>query len=262
MPGPFFHLWLAKRVYPDFIIAANMDKSSDRLLPYFCAGAVAPDIGFYPNGPLSFSKSVHDQGGTGKFLRELSSRAITEVDKAFMAGWALHVYADLAIHPLVDRAVKDLYHSSDKRKCIFWHMRLEWGIDYSLLESEESQSLFLLTKNLLFPLESADSLRLTERDVYGVDVSCDEIHLGYESFCYWIKIIPRMFFWPGTSVLGWFLTGLGQNTTTAVLRPRRYLHLLHQINEISGYVIQSFIRGYHNDFTVLSDEPFGSIYSR
>ncbi|MEK7209463.1 MAG: zinc dependent phospholipase C family protein, partial [Patescibacteria group bacterium] len=197
MPGPFFHLWLAERVYPDFIKAAGLGKYNNDLLPYFRAGVIAPDIGFYPDGPLEFSKTVHDFGHTGQFLRVIHERSVLGTDQAFMAGWALHVYTDLAIHPLVDRAVKDCYRGQNKKESMFWHMRLEWGMDCAILETKEAEKLWRCKDLISFPSGSAGILVSAMTDVYSQKVSMGAMLQGYRSIIYWVKIIPHIFFWGG-----------------------------------------------------------------
>ncbi len=283
MPGPFFHLWLADKVYPEFIKVANLEKHRDNLRPCFSAGAMAPDIGFYPGGPNNFSKTIHNRGRTGVFLRTLADEALSVEEEIFAAGWALHVYADLAIHPMVDRAVKNFYREADRSQLMLWHMRLEWGMDCAILESAEVGGLW--QPSFLFPKRKDDDiLTLAANSVYPTAVFFqDDIQRGYDSIVKWSKIIPRIFLWsgqvsfmvngsehwPGLDIflrrgaagLGWLLKGLGYDTAAAVFSPRRDYELLTQAFQSADRAVKSFFDGYRNNFALLGDEPFGSVYA-
>ncbi|SVD90995.1 uncharacterized protein METZ01_LOCUS443849, partial [marine metagenome] len=56
MAGSFFHLWLAEQALP--MVFAD-GEPTDQMRAAFAAGAVGPDIGFFPGGPFAFSHRVH-----------------------------------------------------------------------------------------------------------------------------------------------------------------------------------------------------------
>lgn len=283
MPGPFFHLWLAEKVYPEFIKSVGLEEYGDNFLPSFSAGAVAPDIGFYPGGPIGFSKMVHNRGRTGAFARSLLREAISLEEEAFAAGWALHVYADAAIHPAVDEAAKNFYRGADRSQLMDRHMKLEWGMDAVLLESTEARDLWQPT--LLFPQrKDGDILTLVVNMIYPTAVFFqDDIRCGYEAITKWSKVIPQIFLWSGNvsfivngsehwtgldtflrrgaAGLGWLIKSLGYDTAGAVLSPSRDYDLLAQAFRSVDEIVKRFFDGYRLDFALLDDQPFGSVYA-
>ncbi|MEK7078035.1 MAG: zinc dependent phospholipase C family protein, partial [Patescibacteria group bacterium] len=238
----------------------------------------------YPGGSANFSKTVHNRGRTGAFLRTLAAEAVSVKEDAFVAGWALHVYADAVIHPLVDKAVKNFYRGADKSQLMLWHMRLEWGLDCAILESEEAKDLW--QPNLMFPKRKrGDILTLAVNTIYPTAVFFqNDIQRGYDSIVKWSKIIPRIFLWSGNvsflaggsaywhnytntplrraaAGLGWLLKGLGYETAGAILSPRRDYDLLTQAVQSADIAVKHFFDGYRIDFALLNDQPFGSVYA-
>ena len=94
----------------------------------FAAGAIAPDLGFFPGGPQAFSQAVHRRG-SGDFIRALLKGADSSLHEAFVLGWASHIYVDCAVHPLINQVAAAVAGDRD-----LWHLRLEWGMDCLLLE--------------------------------------------------------------------------------------------------------------------------------
>lgn len=283
MPGPFFHLWLAEKVYPEFIKSAGLEKYGNNLLPSFSAGTVAPDIGFYPNGPANFSRTVHNRGRTGTFLRTLADEAVSVEEEVFVAGWALHVYTDAVIHPLVDKAVKNFYRGADRSQLMLWHMRLEWGMDCAILESAEASRLWQLS--FLFPKRNqGDILAFSGNRIYCSEVFWEnKMSDGYKAIGTWVRFIPQIFLWSGNvsfivngsehwpgldtflrrgaTGLGWLIKGLGYNAAAAVFSPRRNYDLLTQALQAADQAAKNFFDGYRIGFALLDDQPFGSVYA-
>jgi len=185
LAGSFFHLWLAKRVWKQVFPEAD-----ETLLPVFYAGAVGPDIGFFPGGPGRFSRRVHLEK-SGDFLRALLAEARDESERVFVAGWALHVYTDLAVHPWVESWVDDLLESGLQPPFRdLWHMRLEWGVDCRLLA--ERDSAFLWRPNIDFPHAADGSRLLAEVGAvfYGKDMDDELARKGEVATAKWLRRIP------------------------------------------------------------------------
>lgn len=129
MAGSYLHLWLAARARA----AGLAPIAGEDVAAAFRAGVMAPDLGFFPGGPRPFSDRVHGHGGR-ELLAALWRSAATAPERAFAAGWGLHIVTDLCVHPLIDRLVQALGgpHLSPEQEDL-WHRRIEWGIDCRVL---------------------------------------------------------------------------------------------------------------------------------
>ena len=194
MAGSFYHLWLAERGFP---LAFGNKGDTDELKAAFAAGSIGPDIGFFPGGPRIFSQRVHLER-CGDFLRQLTRRATSDVERAFVAGWGLHVYTDMAVHPWVEASVDALLrrgilpaHSD------LWHMRLEWGVDCRLLAGESTALLW--RPKVLFPRRGDGRSLLGDvgGDFYGGDAGEEALARGEVATARWLKRIPKILWWGG-----------------------------------------------------------------
>ena len=285
MPGPFFHLKLAEMVYPRFLKAACLENCGERFWPYFCAGTIAPDIGFYPGGPNSFSKSVHNNGRTGTFLRILKQEVESLEEDIFVAGWGLHALADWQVHPMVDKAAEDFCSNQDRAEKILWHMKLEWGTDCALLESLDGASLW--RPSIQFPVRKngTNILACVAGKVYSEAVFSAEIHRGYKAISRWLKVLPHVFLWSGqvsflksgsecwlnhtdmalrrmTTSLGWLTKFFGYHTVAGILSPVRNNGLLLDTIQSALKIQPSFVEAYRQNFSFMGEKPFGSVYAR
>ncbi len=199
MAGSFFHLWLARQAFAKIYGRPGDLLGEGSCWGAFAAGVLAPDIGFFPGGPEQFSNRVHHEK-SGDFTRQLYRYADGDIEEAFAAGWALHIYTDSIIHPWVNKQVAALLltrshiaaHAPD-----LWHLRLEWGIDCFLLG--QSDVSYLWASQLHFPQRSSgdSQLALVGRRFYADD--CDEAALakGIEAVIKWSARLPRIFLWTG-----------------------------------------------------------------
>ena len=199
LAGSFFHLWLAQQAFVAIHRPAAESADSDLHWQAFAAGVLAPDIGFFPGGPQPFSDRVHREG-SGDFVRQLYSSAQGEVEKAFAAGWALHIYTDALIHPWVNEQVAAFLQGRRTRAVHeddLWHLRLEWGIDCFLLGRSDAH--FLWRMKLLFPQRSVGPGLLAQvgRARYGEVADEVEIGRGSAALVKWIGLLPRIFLWTG-----------------------------------------------------------------
>lgn len=102
---------------------------------YFLA-TVVPDAGYYPRFDRLFSELAHVVR-PGGLVRALAAAAETEAERAFAFGWATHVLADLAVHPLLNEASGEVLHGARARPVtstedVTMHMRLEYGLDVAV----------------------------------------------------------------------------------------------------------------------------------
>ena len=276
LAGSFFHLWLAQRAYPEIFpewVAEGETWAA------FLAGSVAPDLGFFPGGPRVFSERIH-HGQTGDFLRALRDEVQDEVERAFVAGWALHLYTDTALHPWVnsrvDTLLQDLSGRFSQRRDL-WHMRLENGIDCDLLGRNELR--FLWDVDIHFPQRSGGSgiLPLAGQIFYGEDAREDQLRQGMESQKKWLRRLPRIFLWTGNvcpaspkgvipavgfcvrplvrKILGdWLGSAQRWDTMAAVARP---LHLesvtLSEAEKLGSQALCAFKAGFAERFDSLEN---------
>ena len=194
MAGSFFHLRLAERALPMVFTASEI---TDEVKAAFAAGAVGPDIGFFPGGPFAFSHRVHLER-CGDFLRHLCEKAQNDEERAFAAGWGLHVYTDMAVHPWVEANVSQILDQGNKPAISdLWHMRLEWGIDCRFLAQEGVESLW--EAQIHFPRRGDGSSLLGEVGTifYGADADEDLLQQGALATARWLLRIPKILWWTG-----------------------------------------------------------------
>ncbi len=163
----------------------------------FAAGSIGPDIGFFPGGPAALSHRVHLER-CGDFLRALSQGAARADERAFAAGWGLHVYADMAVHPWVEARVAALLRAGTRPTVPdLWHMRLEWGIDCRLLASAGMDGLW--RARLHFPRRADGRSLLGEvgRAFYGRDADERLLERGAAAATWWLQRIPKILWWGG-----------------------------------------------------------------
>ena len=190
MAGSFFHLRLAKQVC-SILFSRERGAGVDAA---FMAGAVAPDLGFFPGGPQRLSERITRER-CGDFLRALLAQSRSEEEKAFAAGWALHLYTDLAVHPWVEAKVRSLEREQGKKLKGYpelWHMRSEWGIDFKLLERMDLD--YLWSIDLRFPRRQREPslLERTGTAFYGKDASRELIEKGIHSVEKWMRHLPQI----------------------------------------------------------------------
>jgi hypothetical protein len=194
LAGSFFHLWLAERVFP----LVFGDCAGEVEMPAaFAAGSVGPDIGFFPGGPAALSHRAHLER-PGDFLRALTQGASSANERAFAAGWGLHVYTDMAVHPWVEDCVAALLSEGTRPASPdLWHLRLEWGIDCRLLAGEGMDGLW--NARLHFPrrADGHSLLGAVGEAFYGRDADESLLERGEEATARWLQRIPKILWWGG-----------------------------------------------------------------
>ena len=152
---------------------------------------------FPPAARRSLSHRAHLER-CGDFLRALIQGAASANERAFAAGWGLHVYADMAVHPWVEARVAALLHEGTRPAVPdLWHMRLEWGIDCRLLASEGMDGLW--SARLHFPRRADGRSLLGEvgQAFYGRDADESLLERGEEATARWLQRIPKILWWGG-----------------------------------------------------------------
>ncbi len=99
----------------------------------FIAGSWGPDLGVFP-GTVPFLTDIAHYLGSGRLGRALWISAESRQERAFAAGWCLHVMADALIHPLINEGCGERIWGDRSRPCSWgesaaWHQRVEIGLD-------------------------------------------------------------------------------------------------------------------------------------
>jgi hypothetical protein len=134
MPGVTLHLDLAERTAACASAhELRFDRADPTALNAFRQGAFGPDLGYFPGCWRPLSDLAHCVSA-GDLARALVRTARSPIEHAFAAGWATHVLADHAIHPLIGCAVGELLHGRsstfvDGDSHPAAHVRVEAGLD-------------------------------------------------------------------------------------------------------------------------------------
>ena len=192
MAGSFYHMWAARQAW-DGIFPGLPPRG--RGWAAYLAGTIAPDLGFFPGGPQRFSQRLHHEH-SGDFIRALQAGARDDRETAFAAGWALHIYMDVALHPWVNTWVDQrLAQVGQEGRAArdTWHMRLEWGIDCHLLNLADAA--FLWAVELHFPPRASGTDLLAEvgQDFFGSDAAPKPLSQGAAAARRWLYRLPRIF---------------------------------------------------------------------
>ena len=163
----------------------------------FAAGSVGPDIGFFPGGPAALSHRVHLER-CGDFLRALTQEAESANERAFAAGWGLHVYTDIAVHPWVESGVAALLGEGMRPAAPdLWHMRWEWGVDCRVLASEGMGGLWSAPLHFPRRVDGRSLLGDVGKAFYGPDADESLLQRGEEATARWLRRIPNILWWGG-----------------------------------------------------------------
>lgn len=218
MAGSYLHLHLATSVFPTTFEADETRHPREHAA--FLAGALGPDLGFFPGGPRHFSQRVHREH-SGDLVRALLACAADPVEEAYAAGWALHVYTDIATHPLVNEQADDhrCRHSRQPPgRRDLWHKRVEWGIDCLVLERCPHRPPLWRTP-LEFPATSTGECLLARasRPLFPDAVDDFSLRRGWASALRWVQRLAPILQWTGACRLPG--SGKVQALTGAALRP-------------------------------------------
>lgn len=275
MAGSFFHLWFAKQACAILFSRREREKG---VVEALMAGAVGPDLGFFPGGPQRLSERIHRER-CGDFLRALLTQSQNEEERAFAAGWALHLYTDLAIHPWVEAKVRTLEKEQGKELRGYpelWHMRSEWGIDCKLLERKDLD--YLWDVDLRFPRYQKEPPLLERVGIvfYGKDASRKQVEKGVRSVERWMRHLPEFLLlcgkvcpqtrggWPGVTPLldkltekifgKWFVGVKSWKTAAVLAKPwMPSLQELDEVEELGEEALRAFEQGWREGFAQLAN---------
>ena len=143
MPCATVHMAVAGRVlgmWRDTPARAPVSLSRPGVEEAFLHGAMAPDMGFIPGTHRLVSELAH-YVRPGDLARALLRTAGSAQEEAFAWGWASHLAADVAIHPLVGYAVGERLFGDRSRRVdamedVGTHVSLEVGLDMTILRLE------------------------------------------------------------------------------------------------------------------------------
>lgn len=134
MPNAALHLLLASSVFGRWAVGEpEAAARGPAVRNAFLHGAVGPDMGYFPGGHPALSELAH-RATPVSLARALAAEARTAAERAYAWGWATHVLADVALHPLVNEAVGELLHGQRGRRVApaddpVSHLRVEVGLD-------------------------------------------------------------------------------------------------------------------------------------
>jgi Zinc dependent phospholipase C len=136
MPGAALHLFYAHRALQRWRLEPSFAASGlhdPRVVEAFLQGAVAPDMGYFCPGTRPISDLTH-RSRCADLAREMVQRAATPLQRAFAWGWVTHLLADVAVHPLINRATAELVGAGSSRPLTAAerpasHLRVELGLD-------------------------------------------------------------------------------------------------------------------------------------
>lgn len=175
MPGIAIHGVIATRLLDAWpaSTAVPLRVENPCVRNAFRAGAMGPDMGYAPGGARFVSDLAHYVRGSDLF-RVMLDRARGDEETAFAWGWASHVLADVAIHPLVNRAVGERLTGEAGRSISFhqdnsMHIRIEAGLDAGYLAAHDAPP--TLSFQPVFDARSAAMLTGAFDAIYGVGVA-------------------------------------------------------------------------------------------
>lgn len=192
MAGTYLHLLLAHQALERLDEATDLHGAEAA----FFAGVVGPDIGFFPGGPRALSDSIH-RYHAADLVRGLHDLAQTPAERGFAAGWALHVYTDLAVHPEIEARSHRL--QSDHPLAAgtdAWHKRIEWGLDCQVLESTPLR-LWQLPLAFPFTPSSAGLLERAASPLFGALAEAAAIDAGGRAATRLTRRLAPALLWTG-----------------------------------------------------------------
>jgi len=177
------HLALAGRVLDEWRTRPDppIPTGDPALVNAFRAGALGPDMGYFPGGPRFLSDLAHCVG-SGRLTRALLEGARTPRERAFAWGWVTHVLADRFLHPVIGQGVSAFLGEAPLRSVSAEcapeaHVRVEGGVDVWI--SGLAPELRSLRLEPVFDALSVQVLRSAFQRTYGIEVGADVLLAGH-----------------------------------------------------------------------------------
>jgi hypothetical protein len=204
--GTYLHLFLAREglrrlaAETDLIHGTGEGEADvdghGALAANFYAGVLGPDIGYFPHGPRALSDAIH-QYHTADLVRSLHEQAASPAEIAFAAGWALHVYTDLAVHPEIEQRAATLQAADPlPLGTDSWHKRIEWGLDCQTLE-ETSIRLWDSPLDFLMNDQTSGVLGRAAGKWFGPLLDKPALAAGARSTHSWVRRLAPILLWTG-----------------------------------------------------------------
>jgi len=145
--GPYHHIKVAERSFDAVKDQVKIkfpqigEKELESLRPYYLGGAIAPDLGFFPDGELKMSLLSHYLR-TGDLVSTMIQISQTPEEFAFALGYRTHADSDVVAHlDSVNITVAELLHiEKENPEGVTYgynelaHNRVESGADLFLLK--------------------------------------------------------------------------------------------------------------------------------
>jgi hypothetical protein len=173
MPGCAVHYLLALQVADRWTLrpeAAPVSLAVPAARNAFLAGALAPDMGYFPGGEPLLTDLCHYVCSAG-LVRVLVRTARSDVERAYAWGWATHVLADVLGHPIVNRAAAELKlgdrgHSLSYHDDPVAHVRVEMGLDAVWAAAQDRTAAIRLEP--VFDAAGIGYVAAAYRETYGI----------------------------------------------------------------------------------------------
>lgn len=194
MPGAIIHTAIASAVIEKLGADAQSDIDFNHSVyrKAFLSGALAPDLGAFPGTTEALSNLSH-YVRSGALTSALLSLAQDPEEYAFAAGWLTHYLADVAIHPLINRAVGESLYRDPARE-VAWgedpheHVRIEQGLDGDFYYRSGVGEIIL--EDAVPPGFGCGLLQRAYREVYGVTYPLPLFEKSLvRSLCYHRKLV-------------------------------------------------------------------------
>ena len=192
MPGLVLHTALAAAALDRWRAApatAPFDPFDPRVEGAFFRGSVAPDMGYYPGGAPRLSRWAH-HAKPADLTRALLARARTDADRAHAWGWATHVMADVALHPLINRASRVILPEGGHGGQLAVHLQIELLLDARLYDRFRTRLGWAAKAPP--PGASVDVLLAAFQSIHGDDVTRLEVKRSDRALTRFVPFLFRL----------------------------------------------------------------------
>jgi len=172
MAGVIAHLQIATAIQEKV-------QLSSQDLPWLYAGALGPDIGYFPDADTMMSDLAHYHN-TADLLRAIIHHARSSNEQAFALGWLSHWLTDCRTHPLVNQSVGQLkgLESVTYEEDTIAHQQVEIGLDACLATGSEYK---LIEKLPVFTSENLEFLSSAYLSTYGITLTGEALVAAFKS---------------------------------------------------------------------------------